>query len=133
VKISSGDMRKVLNILESAAMAHSNEVTVDDVYNCTGRPSPEEIETIFNSLLNDTMTGSTSTITTLKVERSLTLDDIVRELHTTVMKSGLPQIHKMYVVIRLSDIEQRIAIGCNEKVQIASLVGAFVEIRSMRK
>lgn len=114
-------------------MAHSNEVTVDDVYNCTGRPSPEEIETIFNSLLNDTMTGSTSTITTLKVERSLTLDDIVRELHTTVMKSGLPQIHKMYVVIRLSDIEQRIAIGCNEKVQIASLVGAFVEIRSMRK
>jgi len=48
------------------------------------------------------------------------------------MKSGLPKLHKMYVVLRLAEIEQRIALGCNEKVQVASLVGAFIEIRHMK-
>jgi len=62
----------------------------------------------------------------------LTLEDIVRDLHLTVMKSGLPKLHKMYVVLRLAEIEQRIALGCNEKVQVASLVGAFIEIRHMK-
>lgn len=68
----------------------------------------------------------------MKIERSLTLEDIVRDLHLVVMGSGLPKLHKMYVVLRLAEIEQRIALGCNEKVQIASMVGAFIEIRHMK-
>lgn len=51
VKLSEGDMRKVLNILESTSMAHTKGVTVQDVYNSTGRPSPEEIRQIFELLL----------------------------------------------------------------------------------
>lgn len=58
VKLSEGDMRKVLNILESASMAHTTRVTIEDVYNSTGRPSPQEIDTIFQSLLSDTMNQS---------------------------------------------------------------------------
>lgn len=51
MKLSEGDMRKVLNILESTSMAHKGGVTVQDVYNSTGRPSPQEIQTIFEFLL----------------------------------------------------------------------------------
>jgi DNA polymerase III delta prime subunit len=35
-------MRKVLNILESCAMAY-DEISIDTVYEVTGRPSPKEI------------------------------------------------------------------------------------------
>lgn len=133
VKLSEGDMRKVLNILESASMAHTEKVTIEDVYNCTGRPSPQEIDTIFESLLKDTMKASFEKILAIKIDRSLTLEDIVWDLHLVVMKSGLPKIHKIYVVIRLGEIEQWISLGCSEKSQIASLVGAFIEIRQMRK
>jgi replication factor C subunit 3/5 len=42
VSLSGGDMRKVLNILESCAMAYT-EITLDKVYEVTGRPSPSEI------------------------------------------------------------------------------------------
>lgn len=51
VKLSEGDMRKVLNILESTSMAHTKGITVQDVYNSTGRPSPQEIKKIFEYLL----------------------------------------------------------------------------------
>jgi len=51
----------------------------------------------------------------MKVDRSLTLEDIVRDIHLTVMRAGLPKLHKMYIVMRLAEIEQRISLGCSEK------------------
>ena len=69
-------MRKVLNILESASMAHTEEVTEDDVYNTTGRPSPTEIDQIFKSLTNDGFDKANKLINDIKVQRSLTLEDI---------------------------------------------------------
>jgi hypothetical protein len=40
---------------------------------------------------------------------------------------------KMFIVQRLSEIEFRLAQGINEKAQTASVVGAFIEIRTVRK
>ena len=85
VKLSGGDMRKVLNILESSSMAHTDEVTEDDVYNTTGRPSPKEIEAIFQSLCADNFDKVNGLINDIKTKRSLTLEDIARDLHKTTM------------------------------------------------
>ena len=49
VSLSGGDMRKVLNILESCSMAY-NTIGIDTVYDVTGRPSPKEIAQIYNWL-----------------------------------------------------------------------------------
>ena len=40
---------------------------------------------------------------------------------------------KLFVVQRLASIEYRLSLGVNEKTQLASMVGAFVEIRSFVK
>ena len=39
---------------------------------------------------------------------------------------------KMYLISRMSEIEYRLAHGSNEKAQVSSLVGAFIEVRSFR-
>lgn len=44
-------MRKVLNILQSTWMAYK-DVTEENVYNCVGHPTPEEIKSIINWLLS---------------------------------------------------------------------------------
>ena len=49
VKLSGGDMRKVLNVLESCSLAHKH-ITLKDVYDVTGRPSPHDMEQIYKSL-----------------------------------------------------------------------------------
>jgi replication factor C subunit 3/5 len=49
VKLSGGDMRKVLNILESCSLAYKN-VTMQAVYDVTGRPSPTDVTEIYNAL-----------------------------------------------------------------------------------
>lgn len=67
----------------------------------------------------------------IKVSKSLALDDIIRDIHKAVMETQFTEQMKMFLIGRMSEIEFRIAHGVSEKTQIASLVGAFIEIRSI--
>ena len=49
LRLSGGDMRKVLNILESCSLAYRN-IPENKIYEVTGRPSPESVEQIYNAL-----------------------------------------------------------------------------------
>lgn len=55
VRLSNGDMRKVLNILESCSLAYKT-ISVQKIYEVTGRPSPEDIEAIYTALTTDSFT-----------------------------------------------------------------------------
>lgn len=50
--LANGDMRKVLNVLQSTWLAFK-DVTEDNVYTCVGHPLRSDIETIVKWLLND--------------------------------------------------------------------------------
>ncbi len=54
------------------------------------------------------------------------------ELHKAIMKTKFPEEMKIYLISRMAEIEYRLAQGSNEKAQMASLVGAFIEIRSFK-
>ena len=54
------------------------------------------------------------------------------ELHRAIMKTKFPEEMKIYLISRMAEIEYRLAQGSNEKAQMASLVGAFIEIRSFK-
>lgn len=49
--LAGGDMRKVLNVLQSTWMAYK-DVTEDNVYTCVGHPLKIDIQNIVNWLLN---------------------------------------------------------------------------------
>jgi replication factor C subunit 3/5 len=57
LKLSKGDMRRALNVLQACHAAYD---ATDEaaVYNCTGNPHPADIETIINSMLSDEFTTS---------------------------------------------------------------------------
>lgn len=68
----------------------------------------------------------------LKQQKSLAVDELIREMHKYVMTTKYTDQMKMYLVARMADIEYRIAQGANEKVQVTSMVGAFIEVRSFK-
>ncbi len=65
VKLSGGDMRKVLNVLESCSLAHKH-ITLKDVYDVTGRPSPIDMEQIYQSLNQDRFNEALKTVMEVK-------------------------------------------------------------------
>ena len=131
ISLSRGDMRKVMNILESCSLTYK-EIPLTKIYEVTGRPSPEDIEEIYRTLTVDDYQTAMRTFMRLKTEKSLSLDDIVRDLHKCVMETKFEDNMKMFLVQRLSEVEFRLASGVVEKPQVASIVGAFIEIRQAK-
>lgn len=57
LKLSKGDMRRALNVLQACHAAY-DLIGEDEIYNCTGNPHPTDIESVVNSMLSDDFTTS---------------------------------------------------------------------------
>jgi len=57
LKLSKGDMRRALNVLQACHAAYDT-IGETEIYNCTGNPDPADVETIVNSMLSDEFTTS---------------------------------------------------------------------------
>ncbi|XP_076670542.1 replication factor C subunit RfC3 isoform X1 [Andrena cerasifolii] len=128
--LSGGDMRKVLNVLQSTWLAFGS-VTEENVYSCVGHPLPIDIKNIVNWLLNESYELCYSKIQDIKLKKGLALQDILTELHLFVNKIEFPDPILIELVIKLAEIEKRVAIGCSEAVQLNALVSAFQRARDI--
>ncbi|EDW76049.1 uncharacterized protein Dwil_GK15259 [Drosophila willistoni] len=129
--LAKGDMRKVLNVLQSTVMAF-NEVNENNVYMCVGYPLKQDTEQILNALLSgESFKAAFKTIEDAKSRRGLALEDILTELHLFVMRLELPMSVMNKLIIKLAQIEERLSKGCTEGAQIAALVSAFFICRDM--
>ncbi|PON73211.1 Replication factor C subunit [Parasponia andersonii] len=129
VRLSNGDMRKALNILQSTHMA-SQKITEEEVYLCTGNPLPSDIEKISYWLLNLSFAESFKEISNMTGTKGLALVDIVREVVMFVLKIQMPSNVRVQLINDLADIEYRLSFGCNDKLQLGSLIAAFTQARS---
>ncbi|XP_071110985.1 replication factor C subunit 5-like [Haliotis cracherodii] len=130
VTLATGDMRKSLNILQSASMAYE-EVTEDNVYTCVGHPLRRDIENIVNWVLNESFTSAYNNISHLKVAKGLALQDILTEVHQYVHLVDLPIHVRVHLLEKLADIEYRLASGTSEKIQLSSMIAAFQTARDL--
>ncbi|XP_035719195.1 replication factor C subunit 5-like isoform X1 [Vespa mandarinia] len=128
--LCGGDMRKVLNILQSTWLAFGS-VTEETVYSCVGHPLPVDIKNIANWLLNESYELSYCKIQDLKIKKGLALQDILTELHQFVHKIEFPDHILIDLVIKMAEIEKRVAVGCSEAVQLNALVAAFHKAREI--
>jgi replication factor C subunit 3/5 len=106
-------------------------VTREAVYLTAGAAMPEVIETIFQSLLNDTFETAYTTLLQTITEFGYALCDINTELSLLVAATALPDKVTAYIMDKLSNIEFRLSHGVSEKLQLGALVGVFVVARNM--
>ncbi|KAF0767552.1 replication factor C subunit 5 [Aphis craccivora] len=132
IDLAQGDMRKVLNILQSAATAFP-EVSEDSVYTCVGHPLKSDIMNILKWLLNDDFSTTFKKIQELKIQKGLALQDILTELHTFLYRLDLPPDSLIEILTEMADIEVRLNGGTSEKIHLGSLISAFHMIRSKLK
>ncbi|KAJ1984938.1 Subunit of heteropentameric Replication factor C (RF-C) [Dimargaris cristalligena] len=104
LKLSNGDMRRTLNILQAC---HSAYDVIDEmaVYTCTGSPLPDDIEKITSWMLNEEFSVAHANIRQLKTERGLALQDIVTEIAAYLDSIQLPTMSRIYLLDKLAEIE----------------------------
>jgi len=68
-------------------------------------------------------------ILSLSVEKGVTLATMLSEMTSEICKIDLADEIKAKIMIRMAEIEHRLSISCDEKIQLLSLIGMFIEIR----
>jgi hypothetical protein len=93
LKLSKGDMRRALNVLQACHAAY-DEVDETAVYNCTGNPHPKDVESVVQSMLRDEF--GTSYECELNIEANITENsttvltaEIVTRYHETQGRQGI--------------------------------------------
>ncbi|RIA84540.1 putative RFC3-DNA replication factor C, 40 kDa subunit [Glomus cerebriforme] len=125
LKLCAGDMRRVLNILQSCSSRDVIDETV--IYNCTGYPHPKDIESIMNSLANDEFSTSYSKIKIFMENLSISLNDIITEVvnYFKIYDYPLSNETMAYFFKKLRSIEHNLNTGGNDTIQLAALIGAY--------
>lgn len=132
LNLSGGDMRRVLNLLQSASMAFP-EVNEEVVYLTAGAALPAVIDDTLRSLLNDDFKTAYTKLQDATVSFGYALCDIITELSIRVTKLDLPDPVMSQILDKMSVVEHRLSHGVSEKMQVGALVGAFIVARSMMK
>ncbi|KAJ2949162.1 hypothetical protein O0L34_g6103 [Tuta absoluta] len=123
--LSGGDMRKVLNTLQSTWLAY-RDVTEDNVYTCVGHPLRSDINSIVNWLMNENdFAACFKNIQDLKILKGLALSDILSEVHSVIQRVKLPPEVLVSLLIKMADAEARLSTGCSERIELAALIAAF--------
>ncbi|KAI5452773.1 Subunit of heteropentameric Replication factor C (RF-C) [Naganishia albida] len=124
LKLSKGDMRRALNVLQACHAAYD---TVDEtaVYNCTGNPHPKDVEAVVQSMMRDEFGTSYEFITQLKLDRGLALQDLITGTYEVLETVELPKQARVYLLDQLGLCEHRLSVGGSEKIQLTALLGAF--------
>ncbi|PWN21788.1 putative RFC3-DNA replication factor C, 40 kDa subunit [Microstroma glucosiphilum] len=123
LKLSKGDMRRALNVLQACHAAY-DRIDEAAVYNCTGNPYPADIEAIVTSMMNDEFTSAYQNITTMKVQKGMALADMVSGIYDFLMTLKLPAASRVYLLDQLGQIEHRLSTGGSERIQLTALLGA---------
>ncbi|CAG9534700.1 unnamed protein product [Cercopithifilaria johnstoni] len=129
LNLAEGDMRRVINILQSTAMAFK---TVDErnVYQCVGYPLPTDVEKIVRILLNDSIEDAYTKIEEIRSERAFALSDILNSMHDFIFRLIIPPELLSRLMISMADIEYHLSQGCSDRLQLGALIGAFIRARS---
>lgn len=130
LRLSGGDMRRVLNLLQSTAMSHE-EVNENNVYSTSGAPLPRDVDEILNCLLNEPMQDAFTKISNMCSTKGYALNDILQELAAKLIDMKLDSAPLARLLNGMSQVENRLASGTDERIQTASLVGVFVETRQL--
>lgn len=139
LKLSKGDMRKALNVLQPCQSAVANSpsdettttaadstapaITLEMIYECVGSPQPGDIQAIVDMILKEDWTTAVRSITLLKTSKGLALADILEGITTEFEGYDLIAPARIHMLEGLSEIEFRLAGGGNEKIHTSATIG----------
>ncbi|KAF5019934.1 hypothetical protein F66182_8057 [Fusarium sp. NRRL 66182] len=143
VKLSKGDMRRALNVLQACHASSTplrpkdapkipdseiqrDTITTETIYNCIAAPPPDAITEIVSTLLKTSdVTSCLNTINALKVSRGLALADIITALSEELTKLEVSPEVMITWLDGLANIEHRVAGGSSETIQTGAVVGVI--------
>lgn len=129
IQRSGGDMRKVLNIMQSVSMTY-DVLNSENVNKCLGHASYKDILDIYDSLMKDTYNKSYVLLQKYKQLNGLSLNDIIYEIHDVLVNKLISEQtkdieHITNILKNMGSMEYTAANTSNENIQLGRFIGIF--------
>ncbi|HIE37297.1 TPA: replication factor C small subunit [Candidatus Geothermarchaeota archaeon] len=126
-EFSLGDMRRALNLLQSAATVSMGDVTIDVVENIVGKTSPELISKVIDMLRMGDFSRAKSTLYDFMSVSGIDSGEIIRLLYSELLAKNLMNAE---VAEAMAEIEYRMQFSSNPEIQITALLAKLSLILS---
>jgi replication factor C small subunit len=127
MRVSDGDLRRVTNVLQTAAI-QNDEIEEEDVYTIAASLRPEEIREILEKALDGDFMDARSQLADLMIERGLDGQDVINAVHREIFDLDISDQGKLETIENLGEFEFRIAEGGSSDIQIEALLAKIADL-----
>ncbi|MBI20087.1 MAG: replication factor C small subunit [Euryarchaeota archaeon] len=132
VRLGEGDLRKAVNILQSAHLSSDTRTINDDViFATTGNMDWRKVDGLLHILLSDSLKNIFNYLTNLRAEQNFALVDILAPLCDSLFRTHLPHDVRTCFLRALADVEYSLSFTSTEKSQMLLLISTFVQKRNI--
>lgn len=124
IYVSDGDLRKLTNIMQSAAM-QSKKVTESSIYDVAARARPKEIISMLRYALGGDFLNARNDLDNLMLKLGMSAEDILTQSYREVQNLNIDERLKLEVVKEIAECNFKIVEGANERIQIEAMLASL--------
>jgi replication factor C small subunit len=124
VYVSEGDLRKLTNILQSAA-ALSENIKEENIYDIASRARPKEVIAMLRLAVSGDFVNARKELNTLVLSYGMSGEDILIQSYREALNLDIEDKKKLKIVKEIGECNFRIAEGANEKIQLEAMLASI--------
>jgi len=128
-EVCSGDLRRAINTLQAAASL-DKPVDANVVYSIAGRAHPADVRKMIETAMGGNFLEARKQLRDMIQKYGVAGSDIIRQIHTEIFRSAIPEPWKIKLVAVAGEIDYRLVEGADEEVQLSALLARLVEAGS---
>ncbi len=121
IYISEGDLRKLTNIMQTAAMQNKT-ITEQSVYEIASRARPKEINIMLKSAASKNFDAARKELDQLILKYGMSGEDILTQCYREVQNMDLDEHVKLVIISDIGEANFRIVEGANERIQLEAML-----------
>jgi replication factor C small subunit len=129
--VGDGDLRKISNILQSAAM-QAREITEASIYDIAARARPKEIAAMLKHAISGEFENARKELDNLILSHGMSAEDILSQCYREVQYLNIEEKAKLRIIVDIGECNFRVVEGANERIQLESML-AKISILGVEK
>ena len=128
IYVGDGDLRKLTNVLQSAAMK-SEKITEADIYDVASRARPKEIMSMLRFAVEGDFDKARNELDTLTLKHGMSGEDILTQCYREAQNLHFDEKLKLKIIVYIGEANFRIVEGANERIQLESMLAQIAMLK----
>ena len=124
VYISDGDLRKLTNIMQTAAI-EDKKISEQMVYDISARARPREISAMLKFASSKNFESARKELDQLILKYGMSGEDILTQCYREIQNLNIDEHTKLSIISDIGETNFRIVEGANDRIQLEAMLAKF--------